>query len=124
MRQIRMWIVSVGVIVSLAAVWASTAAGSAQIVNGHASGTLCVAASNASGGPFLITSDMIALGSPGGVYLLTCQFTYPAGFFPSSQFRVTGFPCVAWMNPFLITYDSFFVGTPGGRGTLVCRLHA
>jgi hypothetical protein len=118
-----MWIVSVGVIVSLAAVCAGTAAGSAQVVNGHASGTLCVAASNASGGPFLMTSDMIALASPGGSFFLACQFKYPIGSFPTSQFKVTGFPCVAWFNPVLITFDSFFVGTPGGTGTLVCRLH-
>jgi hypothetical protein len=95
---------------------------SAQIVNGHVSGSQCVAGSDATGGSFLSTSNMIAVGTPGNVYMLTCQFTYLVGSYPTSQESVYGFACVVSFAPVLVTFDSSFVRTPGGRGILTCRM--
>ena len=100
---------------------APIAVGSAQIFNGHTSSAMCAVGSDVTGGPFLATSSMIALSNRGG-YVLTCQFQYPAGSFPSSQITVTGFACAIWPDPGLWTFDSTFKATPAGRATLVCRL--
>ena len=98
---------------------ASRAAFGAQVVNGHISDTGCGAGPDLTGGPFLVTTDMVALVSRGG-YVLTCQFEYPTGSFPASVIRVTGFVCAIW--PDVDTYDSLFIASPGGRATLSCRL--
>ena len=105
-----------------AVVFASTAAASAQMFNGHTSGVICGAGSNLTGGPFLTTGNMIAVSNAGGGYVLTCQFQYPAGSYPSSQITVTGFACFIWPDPGLVTFNSSFIATPGGRATMICRL--
>jgi hypothetical protein len=112
-------VIAMAVTVSVSA---SPVAASAEIFNGHVSGSTCGAGPNLTGGPFLSTTQMIAVSNPGGGFVLTCQFQYPAGSYPTSMITVIGFACAIWPDPGLLTFDSLFIAAPGGRATLRCRL--
>jgi hypothetical protein len=122
MRHLRLCLVVGVVIAGVLGVSAPLAAASTAIVNGHSSGASCAVGAQLTGGPFLVTSNMVAVSNGGGGYALTCQFKYPSGSQPTSLLTMSGFPCFVWFDPLLVTYDSLFLATPGGQATLLCRL--